>query len=35
MNLAGEIYLINYELKPTFDNLKNPLLEDSVGRNIK
>ena len=23
MNLAGEIYLINYELKPTFDNLKN------------
>lgn len=33
MNLEGEIYLINYELKPTFDNLKNSLLEDSVGRN--
>lgn len=25
--------MINYELKPTFDNLKNSLLEDSVGRN--
>ena len=25
--------MINYELKPTFDNLKNFLLKDSVGRN--
>lgn len=25
--------MISYELKPTFDNLKNSLLEDSVGRN--
>jgi len=25
--------LINYELKPTFDNLKNSILTDSVGRN--
>ena len=25
--------MINYELKPTFDNLKNTLLADSVGRN--
>ena len=33
MNLEGEIYLINYELKPTFDNLKNSILTDSVGRN--
>lgn len=33
MNLEGEIYLISYELKPTFDNLKKGILEDSVGRN--
>ena len=33
MNLEGEIYLISYELKPTFDNLKKSILEDSVGRN--
>ena len=25
--------MINYELKPTFDNLKKTLLEDSIGRN--
>ena len=25
--------MINYELKPTFDNLKNSILTDSVGRN--
>lgn len=33
MNLEGEIYLIGYELKPTFDNLKKSILKDSVGRN--
>ena len=33
MDLEGEIYLISYELKPTFDNLKRSILEDSVGRN--
>ena len=33
MNLEGEIYLISYERKPTFDNLKNSILKDSVGRN--
>ena len=25
--------MISYELKPTFDNLKNSILTDSVGRN--
>ena len=33
MNLEGEIYLISYELKPTFNNLKQSILKDSVGRN--
>jgi hypothetical protein len=25
--------LVGYELKPTFDNLKDSILKDSVGRN--
>ena len=33
LKFLGVECMINYELKPTFDNLKKTLLEDSIGRN--
>ena len=31
--MKRKIYMVNYEIKPTFDNLKNSILQDMVGRN--
>ena len=31
--MKRKMYMVNYEIKPTFDNLKNSILQDMVGRN--